>query len=265
VGLQTWNSSAEFRDLRVTRGTETLYAWDPARKLEGWSNAEEGQWSCTGESLLQAKNDATRTTITTGDMAWRDYTVRVKARKRGGGEGFIVRVRDQGGRFVHVNFGGWGNTAHGIEQYGRSPIVQKTGHINEGRWYDVEVALDGEFVSAKLDGVTVFDHVRAAATEAPAFTMVAGYDRHAREIVVKCVNPSTTAQPLQMRLAGAEVPAQQARCVVLTGQETDVNDLEHPTRVAPVEEAFAVAGPEIATTLKPSSLTVLRIKTNHKP
>ena len=54
--------------------------------------------------------------------------------------------------------------------------------------------------------------------------------------------------------------AQQARRITLTGDENAVNDLDHPDRVAPVEDTLAVAGPEITTTLAPSSLTILRIK-----
>ena len=260
IGLHTWNTTAEFKDIRVTRGDATLYAWDPARKLEGWSKAREGQWVVAEGVLRQADREQTQTMIALGDPAWRDYTVRLKARRVAGAEGFIVRVRDEGGRFVHVNFGGWGNTQHGIEQNGSNPLVQKPGKIEAGRWYDVEIALDGEMVSAKLDGAVVFDRVHVPAGKGPPVTLVAGYDQAAGEIVVKAVNPVDAPCPLQLTLAGAQVAAQQARRITLTGEPTAINDLDHPDRVAPVEDTLAVAGPAITTTLAPSSLTILRIK-----
>lgn len=260
IGLHTWNTAAEFKDLRVTRGEATLYAWDPARKLEGWSKAREGKWEVADGVLRQTDPAKNGTLITVGERGWRDYTVRLKARSLRGEEGFIIRVRDQGSRFVHVNFGGWGNSEHGIEQNGSNPVVKKAGRIEPGRWYDVEIALDGEFVTAKLDGATVFERVQLPAVAGPAPVLVAGFDQAAGEIVVKCVNPVAAPCPLQLTLAGAKVAAQQARRITLTGDENAINDLDHPDRVAPVEDTLAVAGPAIETTLAPSSLTVLRIK-----
>jgi alpha-L-arabinofuranosidase len=175
-------------------------------------------------------------------------------------EGFIIRVRDQGNRFVHVNFGGWGNTQHGIEQNGSNPIVRKAGSIELNRWYDIEIALQDDRVSVKLDGALLFDSVRIPADKAPPVTLVAGLDKQAGEIVVKCVNPTPTACPLQLQLAGAKVPAQSARRITLTGAPEAINDLDNPRRIAPVEDTLPVAGPNIQTTLPPNSLTVLRVK-----
>jgi alpha-L-arabinofuranosidase len=264
IGLQTWNSAAEYRDLRVTRGGQEIYAWDPARGLEGWSEAREGKWESADGVLRQSATDVSQTMISTGDPAWRDYTVRLKARKLGGAEGFIIRVRDQGSRFVHVNLGGWGNTQHGIEQNGANPITRKPGKIESNRWYDIEIALEGERVSVKLDGATLFDRVAVPAAKAPPVTLVSGYDQQAREIVVKCVNPTPEPCTLQLTLAGATVPAQQAERITLTGSADDINDLDHPHCVAPVEDTLPVRGPECQSTLRPMSLTILRIQATLK-
>ena len=260
IGLQTWNSSAEFRDIRVTRGSETLYAFDPARKLDGWTTAEEGKWELAEGALRQTDAGKTQTTICIGDPAWQDYTIHLKARKLAGAEGFIIRLRDQDNHYVHVNFGGWGNTAHGIQLNGSNPIVQKPGTIEQNRWYDIEISLAGDRVSAKLDGVPIFDQVAAPAAGAPGVYLVSGYDRNTGEIIVKCVNPRTTACPLQLNLTGASVPPQQARRITLTGDASAINDLDHPDRIAPVEDSVAVSGPGVKTELQPSSLTILRFK-----
>lgn len=260
IGLQTWLSSAEFKDIQVTRGGEMLYKFDPAKHLDGWSPAAEGNWEVVDGALRQTNDQVNKTNIIIGDPNWQDYTIRLKARKLGGAEGFIVRLRDQNSRFVHINFGGWGNSAHGIEQNGQNPIIQKPGHIEPNRWYDVEISLAGDRISASLDGVRIFENVSVPAAVAPKVEIVSGYDKKTGEIVVKCVNPGTGATALQLSLKGASVPAQQARRITLTGEPTAINEPAQPDRIAPVDDTFAVSGPEVAIELKPSSLTILRYK-----
>ena len=260
IGLQTWLSSAEFKDIQVTRGAETLYTFDPAKNLDGWSPAAEGKWEVVDGALRQTNDQVNKTNISIGDPNWQDYTVRLKARKLSGAEGFLIRLRDQNSRFVHINFGGWSNSAHGIEQNGSNPIVQKPGSIEPNRWYDVEISLAGDQISASLDGVKIFENVSVPAAVAPEIEMVSGYDKKTGEIVVKCVNPGTEATALQLSLKGASVPAQQARRITLTGEPTAINDLAQPSRIAPVEDTFAVSGPDVTIELKPSSLTILRCK-----
>jgi len=261
IGVQTWNTAAEFRDLRVTRGGETLYAFDPTRQMEGWSKPQEGEWQVADGVLRQTKIDAAGTVICVGDTAWQDYTLTLKARKLAGSEGFIVRVRDSDNRFVHVNFGGWDNSQHGIEQDGMNPVVRKPGTIETGRWYDVKITLDGDRVSAWLDGQPIFEQVAIATPQGPGFYMVSGLDKQAGEIVVKCVNPVKTSRLLDLSLAGTVLPRQQARRITLTGDGDAVNDLANLTRIAPVEDGFAVSGSSVKVELQPMSLTILRFKT----
>lgn len=264
IGLQTWLTTAEFKDLKVTRGGETLHAFEPSRALEGWTKAAEGRWEVVDGALRQTDAAASRTQISTGNQAWRDYTIRLKARKLAGAEGFIVRIRDQHDRFVHVNFGGWGNTAHGIEQNGQNPLVRKPGRIETNRWYDVEIALDGDRVSASLDGAGIFDKVRVPSAAAPRIEMVSGYDETTGEIVVKCVNPRPDPGSMHLEIKGAAVPAQKARRIVLTGEPSAVNEIHHPDRVSPVEDTVAIPGGTMQLPLAGSSLTILRFKASMK-
>lgn len=168
---------------------------------------------------------------------------------------------------MQVNFGGWLNTAHGIEQNSpNNPLVKLPGTIETNRWYDVEITLEGDRVSAKLDGKTIFDRVTVAVTPSagPGVAMVSGYDKQTGEIIVKCVNPVAEACFLQLKLSGADVPAQQARRIMLTGKGSDINDLDHPDRVSPVEDRIAVPGAVVKLDLKPNSLTILRVKARLK-
>ena len=259
VGLHTWLTSAEYKDIRVTRGTETLYAFDPGKGLKGWSKAKEGAWSVKEGALRQADAAVTQTMTTCGDPAWRDYTLELKARKLSGQEGFIIRVRDQRDKAVHVNLGGWGNKEHGIEQNGQNPVTRKPGSIETGRWYAVKVQLEGERVKVWLVGEPLFDQLIPCPTMARVY-LVAGRDRPAGEIVVKCVNPHAEPQLVNLNLAGATVASQQARRITLAGNPDDVNTLSQPLLVAPKEDAVPIAGAVSQVALPPHSLTVLRIK-----
>ena len=259
VGLHTWLTAAEFKDIRVTRCGETLYAFDAAKGLKGWSKAREGTWSVKEGALRQTDVAVNQTMITCGDPSWRDYTLELKARKLSGQEGFIIRVRDQRDKAVHLNLGGWGNKEHGIEMNGQNPVTRKPGSIEAGRWYAIKVQLEGERISVWLDGEPLFDQVIPSAKMARVF-VVAGLDKAAGEIVVKCVNPQAEAQSVALNLAGAKVVAQTARRITLTGNADDVNSLEDPMRVAPKEDTVEIAGAVSQVTLAPHSLTVLRMK-----
>jgi hypothetical protein len=145
IGLHTWNTAAEFKDIRVTRGGETLYAFDPKAGLKGWSKAKQGAWAARDGALRQSDETVQESVTSFIDGApWRDYTLELMARKISGQEGFIIRFRDQRDKAVHLNLGGWGNKEHGLEQNGQNPILRKPGTIETGRWYAIKVQLDGE-------------------------------------------------------------------------------------------------------------------------
>ena len=86
-------------------------------------------------------------------------------------------------------------------------------------------------------------------------------DERAGELILKVVNPGDAAQDVQIKLAGVNVVAPQATETVLTGSPDDVNALEHPEQVAPVESELADAAGDFTCQFAPHSLTVLRLKT----
>ena len=260
IGLHTWHTAAEFKDIRVTRGGETLYAFDPKAGTQGWSKPKQGAWSVKDGALRQA-DEAVQETVTSfiDGAPWLDYTLELKARKISGQEGFIIRFRDQRDKAVHLNLGGWGNKEHGLEQNGQNPILRKPGTIEAGRWYAVKVQLEGERVKVWLDGEPLFDHVIANPMMPRAY-LVAGLDRAAGEVVLKAVNAQAEEVAVTLNLAGANVTAQKAKRITLAGLPDDVNTMEAPLRVSPKEDAVELGGASSKLTLPPNSLTILRIK-----
>jgi alpha-L-arabinofuranosidase len=261
IGLNTWLTAAEYKDVRVTRGGETLYALSAKDGLKGWSKPKVGAWSAK-DGVLRQTDDAVQDAVISfiAGAPWESYTLELNARKLSGSEGFIIRVRDQRDKAVHLNLGGWGNKEHGIEQNGQNPVIRKPGSIEAGRWYAIKIQLDGERVQVWLDGQPLFDHVIANA-RVPRAYLTAGLDQAAGEIVLKAVNPGASAQPLALRLAGAQLAPQKARRLTLSGSPDDVNTMEEPLKIAPKEDSVELGAEGSALALPPHSLSIYRIKT----
>ena len=167
VGVGTWATQAEFKDLRVTRGGRTPLAGDFAKGLTGWKTVR-GKWEVAGGALRQTSSEQdTRALV--GDPGWSEYTLTLKARKLGGSEGFLILfgLPDDNTR-IWWNLGGWGNTRHGIEGPG---IASKrvVGTIKTGRWYEIKVALRGDTIRAYLDHRLIQTATQTPATHTLAF------------------------------------------------------------------------------------------------
>ena len=260
IGLGTRRSSAEFKDVRVTRGKETLLSSRFAAGTAGWSGGET--WSVVGGAYRQPDAGASRS-VQAGDAAWRDYTLTVKARKLGGAEGLVVTVYDDGGGAVaEWILGGQGNTRHAIEtQYAqqRQLVAQTPGSIETGRWYDVKVVLRGRHMDCFLDGKLV-QSAEVLPRQMQQIYASATRDEKAGEIILKVVNPGPEPADVAIRLDGVTRVSSTAQATVLTGEQGDaVNSFEEPANVAPATETVSGVGPIFEHRFPARSLTVLSI------
>lgn len=153
IGVGTWETQAEFKDIKVTKGDQTLYASDFSKGMEGWET-EEGKWEISDDALRQTSSAAGPRAVT-GDPSWGDYTLTLKARKVGGNEGFIIYFGlpdEKGGS--RWNLGGWGNTQYALDVTDGISVHQR-GRIESDRWYDIRIEIRGPKVKAYLDGELV--------------------------------------------------------------------------------------------------------------
>jgi alpha-L-arabinofuranosidase len=260
VGLGTWATQAEYKDLKVTRGDTVLYAPDFATGLAGWKPGK-GDWKAQDGALRQSDSGEDRR-ITTGDAGWRDYTVSVKARKLGGAEGFLLMfaVQDDA-NWCWWNVGGWGNTRHALERSsggGKATLGNDApGKIETGRWYDLRVELQGDRIRCFLDGRLVHD---VTVQTPPSLYASAGQVGKAGAVVLKLVNASDRPEPVTIRLDGVRRVKRGAKALVLTSDSpADENSLDAPRRVVPVEQPLVAPGPVFQHTLPAYSLSVLRL------
>jgi alpha-N-arabinofuranosidase len=88
----------------------------------------------------------------------------------------------------------------------------------------------------------------------------ASLDEHANEVVLKVVNTASTAREVRIVLAGAKGLAGSGKAFILASSDLKAeNSLDNPTKVAPVETQVTISPNELAHTLAPYSLTVLRV------
>jgi alpha-L-arabinofuranosidase len=262
IGLGTLQASAEFKDVRVTHGGETLFASDFSASAAGWS--DDGVWRVQGGAYQQPDPQATAG-ATTGETFWTDYTLTLKARKLGGAEGLVITVLNDGaGVWATWSLGGWGNQYFAIQSHyaeqdqflGRVP-----GALETGRWYDLKIILKGPHMDCYLDGKLI-QSADVLRRRVPALFASATRDEKAGEVILKVVNPGGDVGETQIHLAGLTRVASEAKVITLTGAGLgDVNSLDHPHAVAPAEAKFNVAGPRFGYRFPQHSMTVLRIKT----
>jgi len=124
--------------------------------FEGWTPTA-GTWELRGDGLAQTatKSDC-RVFAPLAD--WQDYALTLKARKLGGREGFLIlfRVKDRG-HFYWWNVAGWGNSRHAVETRPQRVFDSKPGRVETGRWYGIQVVVEGPRIRCYLDGKLVHD------------------------------------------------------------------------------------------------------------
>jgi len=257
IGVGTWLTKAEFKDIEVTRDGRTLWRGDPAKGFAAWSTSG-GSWEMVDGALRQNAAEESDVRAFIGDPSWSDYTLSLKARKLGGQEGFLVFFQAAtDGSVGRWNIGGWNNQQHGIEGPG-IPASSVNGTIETGRWYDIRLELKGLSVKCHLDGKLIHEITRKAAQ--PLY-VAAGRDRKAGEIVLQVANPGAQAVTADIDLRGVTRLAPAARAIVLTSASPeDENSLEAPNRVAPREQVVKIGGPNFRHAFPAYSFTVLRLK-----
>jgi alpha-L-arabinofuranosidase len=256
VGVGTWLTQAEFKDMKVTRDGQTLFAAEPARGTEGW-RLHGGDWKVQDGALRQnALGDNIRALV--GDKSWTDYTYTLKARKLGGNEGFLspFLVEDDTAK-SWWNIGGWGNTRHALE-IGGIVAREEEGRIETGRWYDIRIEVRGPSIKCYLDNRLIHD---AKYPVAKPLHASATRDQASGEVILKVVNASAEAQPAEIKLNGVTKTTSPAQALVLTSEKaTDENTLQNPMKVVPIAQKLPVTGTTLSHTFPGNSLTVIRVK-----
>jgi len=253
IGVGTWNTSAEFKDIRVEKNGQTLYAADLLKGTLDWK-PDGGRWTVEEGAYRQNEHAVGLSYI--GNQSWSDYTLTLKARKLAGAEGFLVVFGRKGEGKYWWNIGGWNNSQHAIE-FNQSPVGRPVrGRVETDRWYDIRVALTGNRIRCYLDGQLIHD---TTAPETEHFYAVAGRDEASGDIVVKAINTAREPVTATLNLRSTGQVKTGTVTVLTSSGLSDNNSLDEPMRVAPVESPLNEAAREFAHEFPAHSFTVLRL------
>ena len=272
VFLGTWESQAEFDNVRLESGVDRLLDETFTRESDKW-RAESGDWKVVNGVYKQSANPspalaraAANIPIKAGNAR---YTLSLRARKTGGAEGFLIGFGStDADNYYWWNLGGWGNRSHGVEKrHNRSmaPVGgQVPGRIENGRWYDIRIAVEGPRILCYLDGKLIHDVTDdPASPERLAVSSV--FDTASGDIILKVVNAFPTEVTTRIDLKGPRSKVQpSASCTVVTGDPAATNSFADPHRVSPKTTDITV-GPSFSYQAPPNSLSVIRLKPRKQP
>jgi alpha-L-arabinofuranosidase len=263
VGVGTWTTNAQYKDIKVTVGNAPAYQSDFTKGMDDWKRAD-GDWSVQDGTLQQAANSE-NCYATTGDAGWTDYTYSLKARKLDGAEGFLILFHYQNSdSFLWWNIAGWGNTRTQMEQVwhgGKNPLGPSVPlSIETGRWYDIRIELKGRSVRCYLD-----DKLILSATDAipppppPLFATASRADKNG-DVILKVVNVSHDPIDTAVNLHGVTALQSGGKAIVLTSDSPDdQNTIAEPTKVFPKEEAITDTTTSFHRVFPAHSVTVMRL------
>jgi len=264
VGVGTWNTQAEFKDLAVEVDGAAVWRSDFAQGSagEGAFRHESGKWQIVDGALRQSEGGELRWTWTPHPSlrALADYTVRCKARKLGGAEGFLLMFHVAGaGDWTWFNVGGWGNTQHALERSssgGKWALGRRVaGSVETGRWYDLRVECKEGRIRCFVDDALVLDEQDR---NPPDFAAVAGRAGDGAVVLEVC-NGSNVPRlsTIDLRAAGPLQPVADGQILLAPGLDAE-NTLEQPENVAPKPLRVDGVGAAFAHKFPPRSLTILR-------
>lgn len=254
VGVGTWLTSAEYKDISVTQGNSVLF--DSNSNPFNNTVQEGGQWESKRRVLRQT--DIGTGFFTLGETSWTDYTLRMKARKIQGAEGFLILFGDKTGQRYWWNLGGWGNQEHGIERNRALVGKRVAGSIETNRWYDIEVSVAGGRIVCKLDGKIIHD--LATETRSDVFA-TSGYDQKRGEVIIKLVNATPTAKAFSLSMEGIKSPASTALVTKLHADNPQANNtLMYPNTVVPSSQTIQWPPQNGLVTVEPYGLAIIRFK-----
>ena len=273
IGFTTWGTQAEFRNLEVKDAEGHVLLTDAFDSLtpDAWSSDGEtadnshprnawrrSVWKTAGGVLSQMNPRAEGSILLNTTELGDTYTLRVQARRLEGNEGFIVVFgAEDKENLIWWNLGGWGNSQHAIEHLadgGKNTLAAVPGHLEEGRWYDVEVQVRGTSARCLLDGQLIHEF---SLPERQSLYASATLDEPTGEIILKMVNPTSVAQSVALNFG---TPLTSGRAIILASPKgSDENTMREQLKVSPEEHPVRLSGSQ-AYTVRPFSLTILRLK-----
>ena len=260
IGVGTWNTEAEFKDVKVTSPDgNVLFASGLGSKADGWRFAGEGNWKIQ-DGVLQQTAEQENIRALAGDTSWTNYTLQLKARKLGGKEGFLIlfHIKNDQDR-VWWNIGGWDNTQDAVEL--DETMDKKPGHIDTGRWYDIKVEVNGISIRCWLDGKLIHQILKPRVATHRLYASAAKEDATG-DLILKVVNSASSPVTTHIRLPEAKGLTGQGSAIWISSDDPAAeNSLDDPAKISPKTKTINFEGTDLNYAFPGNSFTVLRLST----
>ncbi len=263
IGVGSWSTQVEYKDFKV------IYEEGKSEVLDLKNNIiQSGEWVIS-DSVVSQNSMLNQTGLFLEKNLKGDYTVKVKARKTGGSEGFLIYIgmtnNNKNGHLL--NIGGWNNiqtALEGLKDGNVSEMLTKfvPQKIETNKWYDIEIIKKGNTLKLMVDGEQKFDYTP---TDIVRQFVVSGYDETTQEVIIKVVNADDTSwKPSIDLLNGSDINATGKAIVLSASSPEEENSFEEPFKIFPEEVEYGGYSSNFTYNFLPYSYTVLRIKVERK-
>jgi alpha-L-arabinofuranosidase len=266
IGLGTWNTQAQYKDITVTVAGKTVYSSEGSageKTGAGVWKPQTGDWKNQNGIITQTAAGADHRMLL--DLpalsGAADYTITLKARKISGDEGFLIMFHTlDTNTFYWWNIGGWGNTNTGIERSiagDHSEIGPRlVNHVETNRWYDLKLQTDGPNIRCYVDGKLTLD---AKDMLPPRFTAIAGKSDADGTLILKVINGSNDDVSSSLKF-DCNLAAIGKAITLASSSDADENTFEEPLKISPKTTAMTHAASKFSYIFPARSLTILRLK-----
>lgn len=272
VGLGTWNTAAEFDNVKVTdNATGNVLGEDDFSKNTfwwSWHTAAEGKWKVSDGKAVQSLTEHAYNELGTsayfGDTEWTNYTYTLEATKTEGAEGFYIPflIEDESNCF-YWNIGGWGNTKSALQ---RAQNGSKTDAIpgtitdftvEAGVTYEIKIVVEGTVIKGYIDGEMQFEYEAANKANAESYQVVSTDE--SGDIIIKLVNVTGSDRAFAIDIANADVSSK-ATVYQVAGNSPEDDNVLGAEETCTLKE-FTVDGitNQFNYTVPQYSATVIRI------
>ncbi len=259
IGLATWDTHAEYKDLQVIENGKLVYQSDFKNNAGEW-NSVLGEWKSSDSSIAQVAMGPQRLAVLNG-RTFSEFTLKVKARKTSDEtNAFIIAfgVKDNK-TMMRAHIGSWINqnavlesVTNGMEVIDLMPQVKLKEKIQKNRWYDIRIEVGAEKVEVFLD-----DQLLLTYTGFEKIFSIAGRADNG-EIIVKTVN--ATDQPVEAALDIKGLnPSKATMFTISSDKLEDEHSFEFPQKYTPVQKKIQLDAKPVIV-LPPFSISVIRIQ-----
>ena len=265
IGLATWGTTVHYRNAQLIIDNKTVSIGDFAK----WQK-QNGSWSVKDKEFVQTSPEQPAIALCPEMISAKKYTYKMQAKKEEGAEGFMLMFGYKDSKnYEWYNVGGWSNSQSNVEQAiggGRSQLAaNKRFTVENDKWYDLQVDVDGDSIKCYIDGKLDFACKTQKSTAMEGVYASTTIDDATKTMYVKVVNVGEGFADGTINLSNCSVNISDKSAVSLTrlasADGNDENSLDNPKNIYPTAGAVKASSPtKIDFQVPAFSVNIIKVK-----